>query len=95
MALHCSHFDRYLVAWRETKAHVTAVVYYQGWVQCYGEPMYSHDIRDGLPMSRGGAYKAAARLRDHKKWGVDAYVIACPDNNIRLQRYNVKFKQTA
>lgn len=66
---------RFLVTWDETKGHHTAQVFYQGWQQQYGEPMYSTNRADALLMSSGGAYRAAARLRDGKRWGVAARVV--------------------
>lgn len=67
--------DKYVVTWIETKAHRSASVYYQGWSWQYGEPLYSVAHADALLMSRGGAYKAAARLRDVFRWGVEAVVV--------------------
>lgn len=70
---------RYAVTWMLERSWVTAQVYYQGWWHQYGEPTWCLTIKDALPMSRAGAYKAAARLRDPKRWGVDARVMRLPD----------------
>lgn len=67
---------KFVVAWIETKAHRSAKVYYQGWWQQYAEPTYSTQANEALPMSRGGAYRVAKRLRDGEQWGVDAKVEA-------------------
>lgn len=47
-------------------------VYYQGWAQQYGEPMYSRNPKDALLMSRSGAKGAVKRLCDPSVWGVAA-----------------------
>jgi hypothetical protein len=70
---------KFLVTWDETKAHRTATVFYQGWQQQYGEPMYSPNRKDALLMGRSGAYRAAKRLQDIARWGVDARIVAADD----------------
>lgn len=66
--------ENYIVSWDHENYGKAVKLYYQGWSQQNGKPMYSPVAKDAKQMSRSGALHAAMRLRDPRTWGVPAEV---------------------